>query len=201
MGISLAKSGGRRKWGAFFLPDCSFSSMNTDERIALLNRFLRQLCRTAAESLDSIDMLKLGSPQSKRLPVYWNLSVRQLRFLRRSNALSRFRMSSRRKRLNRSFQVKTKNVSPSRMLLKCCRAQLNLRGAGMPSLRRLWTPFRNDAHADVVRQGGADYLELGTRASRAWFLDENGTLRTNQLTLGAVGERSRQRRAIKHDHC
>jgi len=41
--------------------------MNTDERIAPLNRFLRQLCRTAAESLDSIDMLKLGIPAKKEV--------------------------------------------------------------------------------------------------------------------------------------
>lgn len=65
---------------------------------------------------------------------------------------------------------------------------------GMPSLRRLWTPFRNEAHADVVRRGGADYA--GTKASRAWFLDENGTLRINQLTLGAV----RRKIATKTSH-
>ena len=118
MGISLAKSGGRRKWGAFFLPDCSFSSMNTDERVAPLNRFLRQLCRTAAESLDSIDMLKLGISAKKEVARLLESFIRQLRFLRRSNALSRFRMSSPTQTPEPIIPSEHEERVPSRMLLK-----------------------------------------------------------------------------------
>jgi hypothetical protein len=41
--------------------------MNTDERIALLNKFLRELRRTAAKTLDSIDRLKLDIPANQQV--------------------------------------------------------------------------------------------------------------------------------------
>jgi hypothetical protein len=42
-------------------------AMDKDERIELLHKFFRQLLRTATESLDSIDMLKLGIPEEQEL--------------------------------------------------------------------------------------------------------------------------------------
>lgn len=33
---------------------------------------------------------------------------------------------------------------------------------GMPSMRRLWRPFRNEAHADIVRRAGETISELKT---------------------------------------
>ncbi|HYM75840.1 MAG TPA: hypothetical protein VE377_07665 [Candidatus Dormibacteraeota bacterium] len=41
--------------------------MDKDERIELLHKFFRQLLRTATESLDSIDMLKLGIPEEQEV--------------------------------------------------------------------------------------------------------------------------------------
>jgi hypothetical protein len=53
-------------------------AMDKDERIELLHTFFRQLLRTATESLDSIDMLKLGIPEEQevaRLLETFNLAV------------------------------------------------------------------------------------------------------------------------------
>ena len=41
--------------------------MDKDERIKLLQKFFRQLLRTATESLDSVDMLKLGIPEEQEV--------------------------------------------------------------------------------------------------------------------------------------
>ena len=52
--------------------------MDKDERIELLHKFFRQLLRAATESLDSIDMLKLGIPEDQevaRLLGTFNLAV------------------------------------------------------------------------------------------------------------------------------
>ena len=61
---------------------------------------------------------------------------------------------------------------------------------GMPSIRRLWGPFRNEAHADIVRRAGGDYL--GTKDGRVWFLDAQGssrTLRIDQLDPQEIGRK------------
>jgi hypothetical protein len=42
-------------------------AMDKDERIKLLQKFFRQLLRTATESLDSVDMLTLGIPEEQEV--------------------------------------------------------------------------------------------------------------------------------------
>lgn len=42
-------------------------AMDKDERIKQLQKFFRQLLRTATESLDSVDMLKLGIPEEQEV--------------------------------------------------------------------------------------------------------------------------------------
>jgi hypothetical protein len=50
--------------------DFSFAwvlTIDKDQRVELLQKFFRQLLRTATESLDSIDMLKLGIPEKQEV--------------------------------------------------------------------------------------------------------------------------------------
>jgi hypothetical protein len=66
--------------------------MDKDERIELLHKFFRQLLRTATESLDSIDMLKLGIPEEQdvaRLLETFDLAVETSKEVHRYVADSR----------------------------------------------------------------------------------------------------------------
>lgn len=171
--------------------------MNTDERIALLNKFLLQLRRTAAKSLGSIDMLKLGIPAKQevaRLLESFNQAVEISKEIGRFVATPDAEPTQTHEPIIPSEDEERVAIENAREVLS---RTTEFTMGGVPSLRRLWTPFRNDAHADVVRQGGGDYL--GTKDSRVWFLDGNGssrTLRVNQLTQDAV----RHKIATKTSH-
>ncbi|MGC2198468.1 MAG: hypothetical protein WA628_27600 [Terriglobales bacterium] len=164
--------------------------MDKDECIALLNKFCRQLRRTAAKSVDCIDMLKLGSPadgEVRCLLESFNHALEISKEIERSLATPDIEPMPMPELLIPTEDEERATIENAREALSFT---IEPTMGGMASIRRLWKSFHNDAHAAIVRQGGGDYL--GTKDNRVWFLDENGsskTLRIDQLTPEAVRRR------------
>lgn len=157
------------------------------ERIELLRKFFRELLCTATESLDSIDMLKLGIPEEQavtRLLESFNQAVKTANEIDRYVTTPNVALEPLSEPRIPTEDEENAAIENAREVLS---STIESTMGNTPPLTRLWAPFCNDAHADIVRRGGGNYL--GTKDSRVWFLDENGssrTLRTNQLTPEAV---------------